>query len=65
MLDNKDYFYKSVISTFKSKIEIAACGAKEIDMAVRELGEKYKIPTAELDQVRNGIFDLQNFLEQK
>lgn len=65
MLDNKDYFYKAAISKLESKIEIAACGTKDIDRAVRELGEKYKIPDAELSQVREGIFDLQNFLEQK
>jgi hypothetical protein len=65
MYTNRDYDLITRIHALEAKLSVAADSARCIDSAVKGLCEKHNIPKEELDKIRDGIFDLQSYLERK
>ena len=62
MWTSKDYSYTLAIKSHKARIEIAAMATKDIDRAIRDMGDKTEASSVE--EIRNALGDLEMFLMQ-
>jgi hypothetical protein len=65
MYTSQEYNFITKIKGLEAKLSVATDSLKYIDSAVKVMCDKNKVPEEELKEIRNGIWDLRSYLEQK